>query len=56
MLKPVCPKCGSDLLVCDAVARWNIEQQAWVIIDPLNNVSCHACDEEEIEPVWVPAA
>jgi hypothetical protein len=27
----LCEKCGSDLVTLDAWAKWNVEQQEWVL-------------------------
>lgn len=51
---PVCPKCNSDNVVADAVARWNIESQEWEVANVFDQGhSCDDCGAEDIEFAWV---
>lgn len=42
----VCPKCGSEDIVTEAVARWNIETQEWELSSMYDFIVCCACDGE----------
>lgn len=56
-LKPVCPRCGSEDLACDATARWDIESQSWDISGLFDCQTCDNCGAEgDGFARWVPAA
>lgn len=43
----VCPACGSDEIVRDASAVWNVEMQLWEMSDPLGQTMwCNACGDD----------
>lgn len=44
-----CPKCGSDEITSDAVARWDEEKQAWVLTETFDDKFCSNCDYEAPE-------
>jgi hypothetical protein len=44
--KPICSRCGSDNVTSDAIARWNVERQAWEIAALLDNSDCEVCGDE----------
>lgn len=55
-IKMLCPCCGSDNIVRDAYASWDIETQAWVLLATYDDMKCESCGsdineatEEEIE-------
>lgn len=45
-LKPVCDVCGSDDLVRDAAACWDVDAQAWVLLSTYDSTTCQACERE----------
>ena len=50
-LNMVCAKCGSDDIVADAHAGWNVDLQRWEVVNVFDKGHyCNACDDEcEIE-------
>jgi len=44
--KPVCSRCGSDEISCDATAAWNVETQAWELSGHFDLKICLDCSEE----------
>ncbi len=42
-LYPVCAHCGSDDVTMDAVARWDIKQQTWIMSDTQDFTDCQQC-------------
>lgn len=59
-LRMVCRKCGSEDVLCDAYASWNVETQEWELSQTFDKGAyCNNCDgetrinEEEIkdEPI-----
>lgn len=45
--KPVCRKCGSDDVLADAYAAWNVERQEWQLQTTFDKGSvCNACSGE----------
>lgn len=41
----VCKKCGSDALKADALAEWNVEEQAYELVTTFDNHECDNCGE-----------
>lgn len=51
---PVCPQCGSDNVVADAAARWNLEPQEWQVSNIFDKGhGCDDCGAEDIDFAWV---
>jgi len=51
-----CPYCGSDKVLADAYAAWDVETQEWVLHSTYDDKRCDACggefnsaDEAEVE-------
>jgi len=42
----ICPKCGSDDVVCDATARWSVENQCWELSGTFDDKTCQQCEYE----------
>lgn len=54
--KPVCAHCGSDQLVRDASARWDIDTQDWAISGIYDCTTCDICSAESDDLArWVHA-
>jgi hypothetical protein len=46
-VKMVCEICGSDDVLADAYAEWNVETQEWELQNTFDKGSwCNACDGE----------
>ena len=45
MKKPFCAYCGSDNVVRDAWAEWDIENQEWELQDVYDDAYCFECDD-----------
>lgn len=45
-VEPVCDVCGSDDLVKDAAAAWDVATQAWVLLSTYDSTTCQACERE----------
>ena len=45
-IKKVCKYCDSDDLVRDAVVRWDVDQQEWVLSTTFDDVTCCSCNAE----------
>ncbi|AYO75474.1 MULTISPECIES: hypothetical protein [Sphingomonadaceae] len=45
-VKPVCDHCGSDNVTKDAVAVWDVETQAWVLLSTYDSTTCQQCERE----------
>lgn len=39
----VCAVCGSDDVTTDALARWSVDAQDWILSALLQNTDCEAC-------------
>lgn len=54
-LKMICSTCGSDQVVRDAWAEWDVATQEWVLQNVFDYAYCQACEgdtsikEEEIK-------
>lgn len=46
-VKLVCRSCGSDNIVADAYARWDIQTQEWEMSSILDNKICESCGYEK---------
>ncbi len=44
--KMVCAHCGSENVLRDAYAQWDVPQQAWVLHNTFDNSLCEYCDGE----------
>ena len=42
----VCATCGSEDVLVDAWAKWDIENQGWVVSETFRNAICGECDGE----------
>jgi hypothetical protein len=54
-IKVICPKCGSDDVVCDACARWDVESQSWTLCTEYDDRTCEACGYESHSFAEAPA-
>jgi hypothetical protein len=45
-IKMICPHCGSEDVTRDALARWSVEEQKWVVSSELDTMQCEACNRE----------
>ena len=41
----VCSSCGSENVVHDAWASWNVEEQKWELENWFDDAFCRECDE-----------
>lgn len=48
-VKLVCPECGSDSIVIDACARWDVATQAWDLSSTYDVMTCDECSVEFYE-------
>lgn len=46
-VKLVCRSCGSDDIVSDAYARWDVQTQEWDLSSVLDNKICESCGYEK---------
>ncbi|WP_186402124.1 hypothetical protein [Sphingopyxis sp. P1IMeth2] len=54
--RPVCTQCGSDQLVRDASARWDMDAQDWTMSGLYDCTTCNICGGESDDLArWVPA-
>jgi hypothetical protein len=42
--KPICTECGSDSIVVDANAEWDVDAADWVVSCTFNDASCGECE------------
>ena len=42
----VCSYCGSDEVLLDSWAQWDVEKQRWVLADTATATFCRNCDGE----------
>jgi hypothetical protein len=42
----VCSTCGSENVLVDAWAEWDVENQSWVVAETFKNAICNECDGE----------
>lgn len=45
-VRKVCGECGSERVVIDAWAVWDVDKQDWVLDDILDNEYCRDCECE----------
>ena len=44
---PVCSRCQSDDLICQAIAQWSNRSQQWELANTFDQpVHCNSCDSE----------
>lgn len=56
LLKPVCSHCGSESIVRDAAARWDVETQKWDFSSIYDCTTCDLCGAESDDLAsWLPA-
>ena len=41
-----CTHCGSEDILCDAYAKWNIESQKWELYNVFQQEYCEQCEGE----------
>jgi hypothetical protein len=46
-IKIVCDECGSDNVVRDAWAEWDVEKQEWVLRTVFDFGKCEDCEAED---------
>jgi hypothetical protein len=44
LLRPVCTDCGSDNVMRDAWAIWNMEDQEWDLSQTFDEAFCQNCE------------
>lgn len=42
--KPICNTCGSDNVMADAWAEWDVSKQRWEISNTFDEMFCQDCD------------
>lgn len=42
--QPVCRQCGSDDVLKDAYACWNVETQEWELLTTFDEFVCEKCE------------
>jgi hypothetical protein len=46
-VKMVCSHCGAEEVLADAYAQWDVEEQAWEIVETFDKGAyCSKCDAE----------
>jgi hypothetical protein len=46
-IKMVCKYCGSEDVLADAYAKWDVEARAWEVTDTFDKGAyCNKCDDE----------
>lgn len=46
-IKMVCKECGSDDVLCDAYAVWDVDTQQWEVVNTFDKGAyCNECDGE----------
>lgn len=46
MLRMKCSHCGSEQVLLDAWAEWDVQQQEWVLQNVFQQAYCETCDGE----------
>ena len=46
MKQPVCNRCGSDAVLVDAYAEWDMDAQDWTLQNTFQQAVCEACGGE----------
>lgn len=49
-IKFTCPHCGSEDILKDAWATWDIEKQEWTLHSHYHDYLCNDCEEKFSEP------
>jgi len=52
--KPVCPRCGSPNISCDATATWDEATNDWTLAGTYDAIYCPDCDKESKFADWQP--
>lgn len=52
--QPHCRYCGSTDVIADGTASWDVEKQAWVLIDVYDGGVCGDCEEQMKYFDWKP--
>jgi DNA-directed RNA polymerase subunit RPC12/RpoP len=42
----VCSRCGSTNVISDALTRWDVRQQAWIVEGHYDSSECLDCEQE----------
>lgn len=50
--EPTCESCGSNDIVADANAVWNIETQQWELANTFDATYCNSCGETNKGREW----
>ena len=45
-VRQVCNHCGSDRVIADANAVWDVTQQSWVLAEVFDDYFCSDCEGE----------
>ena len=55
-VKPICSRCGSDDIISDARARWDVERQDWDLAGTQDCKTCGDCGVDSDDLIrWIPA-
>lgn len=46
MKQPICNRCGSNAVLLDAYAEWDMEKQDWVLQNVFQDAVCEDCEGE----------
>jgi predicted RNA-binding Zn-ribbon protein involved in translation (DUF1610 family) len=52
MSTPICPYCGSDDIVVDALAAWDPDVGGWEVHSTYDAFHCNACGEDSKYCNW----
>ena len=52
---PQCPSCGSTDVYKDALAKWDIDKQEWVLASEYDSGHCESCETGLKRFNWVTA-
>ena len=52
---PQCPSCGSTDVYKDALAKWDIDRQEWVLASEYDSGHCESCETGLKRFNWVTA-
>jgi len=50
--KPFCPHCGSDNVISDAAAVWDVHTQSWRFVCSYKGKTCADCGECDLILRW----
>lgn len=51
--KPTCKKCGTDNIVFDSTATWDVEKQDYIHAETFDHVWCQECGYDGNYAEWV---